>query len=88
MSIELEDEDDDPEVIRAKAEAEARKDEAYAKVLEARAKMHPTAQLLYTFLDGVGNIFSGLGCLIAILALIAAVILIAHPEFLNIIRPH
>lgn len=55
--------DDDPEVIRAKAEAKA-------KLLEARAKLRPVAQVLYTFLDGVGDILHDLGCLLIILIII------------------
>ena len=54
--------DDHPEVIRAKAEAEAR-------LLEARAKLHPAAQVTLTIIEGVGSAIATIGCF-AVLALI------------------
>jgi hypothetical protein len=50
-----------PEVIRAKAEAKER-------VLRARAQLHPLAQAMYSFFDGL----QGIGCL-----LIFAIIVVA-----------
>ena len=41
--------DNHPEVIKAKAEAEAR-------LLEARSKLHPAAQVVYTLTEGFGQI--------------------------------
>ena len=59
-------EDNDPAVIAAKAEA-------HAKVLEARSKLHPIAQIVYTILDETGTILSGLGCLFIIFILVLAI---------------
>jgi hypothetical protein len=58
--------DDDPLVIKARAEARA-------QVLGARAKLHPLAQLLYTFLDGADNIFRGIGCVLILVIIVVAI---------------
>ncbi len=52
--------EDNPEVIRAKAEAKAR-------ILEARAKLHPVSQAIYTIMDQFNSTLKSLGCLIIIL---------------------
>ena len=59
-------EDDDPEVIAAKAKAKA-------MVLEARSKLHPIAQIFLTILDEIGSILSGIGCLLIILIAFLAI---------------
>jgi hypothetical protein len=69
---------DDPAVIKAKAEARA-------QVLEARAKLHPLAQLLYTFLDGFDSIFQGIGC---ILILVIVVVAIFAPQLFTLLFHH
>lgn len=51
--------------------------EARAKVLEARAKLHPAAQVVYALWDSLGNFVQGIGCL-AIVAIV--VIAIFAPE--------
>lgn len=64
---------DHPEVIRAKAEADElatkAKAEARARVLEARAKLHPVAQGIYALFDSVSDMIGLIGCFL-ILALI------------------
>jgi hypothetical protein len=72
----MSDSDDRPEVIRAKAEAKA-------MILEARSKLHPAAQVIYTFLDQIGSILGGLGCLFIILI---AVLLFFGVDILAFIR--
>ncbi len=58
--------DDHPEVIKAKGEAKA-------KILEARAKLHPVAQAIYALWDSVGNLVGEIGCLIIIAIIVIAV---------------
>lgn len=43
--------DDDPEVIKARADAEV-------KVLEARAKLSSSAQVVYAIFDSIGRILN------------------------------
>lgn len=68
------DPDDDPEVIRAKADADAR-------IIEARAKLHPASQFIITLIDSVGNLVAGIGCL-AVLAIV--VIAIFAPQLFDL----
>lgn len=72
----MSDSDDRPDVIRAKADAKA-------QILEARAKLHPVAQVLYTILDQIGSMLGGLGCLFIILIV---VLLIFGVDILAFIR--
>ena len=65
--------DEDPEVIRAKGEADARLIEAEAKRLEARAKLHPATQIFESATDGLGEALAGIGCVV-ILGIIAVAI--------------
>lgn len=65
--------DDHPDVIRAKAEAEAR-------LIEARAQLHPAVQVAYTVVGGVGNFIVNLGCLLILLLVVVAV---CAPTLLN-----
>ncbi len=78
-----EDEENRPEVIEAKGRAEAMEHEAYAKVLEARAKLHWTSQLLHTLLDGLGNIISRMGCLFILLVIVAGAVLFFNPALVQ-----
>jgi hypothetical protein len=48
--------EDHPETIRAEGEARAR-------VLEARAQLHPLAQTVHALFDGLDDIIRHLGCL-------------------------
>lgn len=63
---EYEDEDNRPEVIAAKAEAEK-------QILEARAKLHPAAQVVFTVFDSVGNLITKIGCLIVIAIIVLSI---------------
>ena len=58
--------DNHPEVIRAKAEAKAR-------VMEARAKLNPIAQMIYALSDSIGAAIEQIGCLIIIAIIVTAV---------------
>jgi hypothetical protein len=51
--------ENDPEVIQAKAEAERVK-------MEARAKLHPAAQVALSIMDSVSDTIMGIGCLVVI----------------------
>lgn len=51
MSGKFEDEENDPEVIAAKAAAQE-------KVLLARAQLHPVAQVLMTLIGGITDLLS------------------------------
>ncbi len=62
-----EDYDSDAEETRAEGEAKAR-------VLEARAKLHPAAQIIYAFWDSVGNLITGAGCLLIIAIVVIALL--------------
>lgn len=59
--------DDHPEVIRAKAEAKAR-------IMEARAKLNPVAQVIYALSDSVGAAIGQIGCLLIIAIIVIAVL--------------
>lgn len=59
--------DDHPDVIRAKAEAEK-------LLIEARAKMHPVAQAIHTLFESLTNLVGCLGCLFIILVIILAIL--------------
>lgn len=72
------DPDDDPEVIIAKAEAEAR-------IPEARAKLHPASQFFLTVIESVGNLFTGIGCLVIIAI---AVVAIFAPQLFDLLFKH
>jgi hypothetical protein len=52
----IDDANNDPEVIRARAEAKE-------KVLRARAQLHWTSQLIYTFGERIESIIYTCGCL-------------------------
>lgn len=67
------DPDDDPEVIRAEADAKAR-------LLEARAKLHPLAQTIYALGDGVSDLISKMGCLLIIAIVVIAIL---APQIIN-----
>ncbi len=56
---------DHPEVIKAKAEAEAR-------LLEARAKLSPAGQVADSLVSGIMSALSTCGCLLLIAVLILA----------------
>lgn len=60
-----EDEDNNPEVIKAKAEAKQ-------KILEARAQLHPAAQIIYTLFDSVGSMIETIGCLLILIIIALA----------------
>ena len=59
--------DDHPEVIRAKAEARAR-------IMEARAKLNPIAQIIYALSDSVGAAIGQIGCLLIIAIIVIALL--------------
>ena len=71
--------DDRPDVIRAKAEAKA-------KIIEARSKLHPAAQVLYTLLDQIGLILGSLGCLFIILIVVLLFFGVDSVDILDFIR--
>ncbi len=70
---EYDDEDNRPEVIAAKAEAEAKTMLARAEVIKARATLHPLAQLFHTALDSLSDFLTNVGCFV-VLAVIALAI--------------
>lgn len=72
-NYQYDDEDNRPEVIAAKAEAEAKELLARAEVIKARAMLHPAAQLLYTALDSLSDFLTNVGCFV-VLAVIALAI--------------
>lgn len=57
--------DNHPEVIRANAEARAR-------VMEARAKLNPVAQIIYALSDSIGAAIGKIGCLLIIAIIVIA----------------
>jgi hypothetical protein len=65
--------DDHPEVIKAKAEAKAR-------VMEARAKLHPAAQAIYALWDSFSDLIGQIGCLLIILIIVLAIF---APQIIN-----
>ena len=72
--------EDDPEVIRAKAEAKER-------VLKARAQLHPAAQAIYSFFDSIDKIITSLGCWFVILLIVfSCLIFFANPELVKVIQ--
>lgn len=73
MTGHYENEENDPEVIAAKAAAEAKTLLARAEVIKARAQLHPLAQIWHTFTDSVSDLITKVGCFL-VLALIALAI--------------
>lgn len=65
--------DDHPEVIKAKAEAKAR-------VMEARAKLHPVAQAIYALRDSFSDMIGQIGCFLIILIIVVAIF---APQIIN-----
>ncbi|CAN5231697.1 hypothetical protein BH09PAT2_BH09PAT2_07670 [soil metagenome] len=62
--------DNDPEVIEAKAAAEV-------AILEARSKLHPNAQATYAVLDSLSDLLLKFGCLLVVgVAAFAALIIV------------
>lgn len=59
-------ESEEAQEIRAKGDA-------LAKKLEARAQLHPAAQVVDTLGDKIGSIISNLGCFIVIVIIILAI---------------
>ncbi len=65
-SRKYEDPDDDPEVIQARAESRA-------KILEARSKLHPVSQFVYTLIDSLGDFLGNIGCLVIFAIVVIAI---------------
>jgi hypothetical protein len=73
MSNQYEDEENDPEVIAAKAAAEEKTLLAQAEVIKARSTMHPAAQIWYITVNGINSFFSGIGCFFLLLVIVLVI---------------